>query len=57
MVATSDPNLPLNESRHSIRASPLAITKVISVRSSRSQMSQYLSALCQNDEKADEGGR
>jgi hypothetical protein len=24
MVATSDPNLPLDESRHSIKASPLA---------------------------------
>jgi hypothetical protein len=28
MVATSDPNLPLDENRHSIRASPLAITKL-----------------------------
>jgi hypothetical protein len=25
MVVTNDPNLPLDESRHSIRASPLAI--------------------------------
>jgi hypothetical protein len=57
MVATSEPNLPLDESRHFIRASPPRDQQSIGASSSRSQMSQCLSALCKDDEKADQGGR